>query len=84
MTHNNVRALTRAEYDDMLKTEILGRPVKSHHRYKVGDTLKGKDGRDYTVARLIWKQFRWHPIEPAYEYPSNGGNFGTAYDYEFW
>ena len=54
------------------------------HRYKAGDTVQGKDGRDYYILMPVWSQFRWAPLTPCYLFESNNPFGCIADDYEFW
>ena len=81
---------------DLLKIEVLlgggfrtlrrGSDPKTEgtHRYRAGDTVQGKDGRDYYIILCVWRRFRWCPLTPSYLIESNSPFGCTADDYEFW
>ncbi len=81
---------------DLLKIEVVlggsfrtllrGSDPKTEgtHRYKAGDTVQGKDGREYYVILRLWRRFRWAPLTPCYLLECNGPKGTVADDYEFW
>ncbi len=58
--------------------------TKGTHRYKAGDTVQGRDGRDYYILMPVWRRFRWFPLTTSYLVESNSPLGNIINDCEFW
>ena len=58
--------------------------TEGKHRYKAGDTVQGRDGRDYYIIMPVWRRFRWHPLTTSYLVETNNPFGGIINDCECW
>lgn len=61
-----------------------GYSVRRTHRYRAGDTIQGKDGREYYIILPVWRKFRWHPLVPCYLVNTNDPLGRIIEDCDFW